>query len=187
MHLIGRNAGASAVRLCGPSTRVSPDNAPSGAVTAREMAECVEDRGGRGRPVDRERRVRDARRGAVVHGFDHFRDGRDTGDGFLSEGAERIGHRAEEPAVNVDGTAAHALDHTGVGERATFKAGQDEIALGADAIPEHADDRGPEFLERVAAEHRAADADHAGLQLRDGEEGRRLRPGRGDGTDHERR
>ena len=89
--------------------------------------------------------------------------------GFLGELAQRVRHGADEPAVDVDRAAAHAGNDAGVGQRAAFEPGQNQIAARADAVAQHADDVDLELVEAIALEDGAADADHAGPDLIDGE------------------
>ena len=48
-----------------------------------------------------------------------------------------------------------------VGERSALEPGEDQVALRADDVVQDAEDVDLEFFDRVAGEHRAADADHA--------------------------
>ena len=110
---------------------------------------------------------------------DHLRDRRDPGNRFLGELAERIRHRADEPAVDVDRAAAHAGDDAGVGQRPALEPREDQIAFRTDDVAEHAKDVDLELVEPVALEDRPADAGHAGLQLVQREEpALRRQPGR---------
>jgi len=99
----------------------------------------------------------------------HLGDWRDARDRLLRELSERIRHRPDEAPVDIHGAAAHAGDDTGVGERAAFELGENQVAARADDITEHAENVDLEILELVALEHRPAGADHAGFQLIDGE------------------
>ena len=89
--------------------------------------------------------------------------------GSLENWPERIRDRADQPAVDVDGAAAHPGDDAGLGERATFEPGQDQIAPRADDVAQHAEDVNLEFLQPITLEDSATDADHAGLELVDRE------------------
>ena len=109
----------------------------------------------------REARTAPAERG----GIGHLGDRRDAGDRFLRELAELIGHGADQPAVDVDRAAAHPGDDAGLGQRAAFELGQDEVALRRHHALERADDPDGELLDGVAAEDGAPDADHAGTDL----------------------
>ena len=79
---------------------------------------------------------------------------------------ELIGHGADQPAVDVDRAAAHPGDDAGLGQRAAFELGQDEVALRRHHALERADDPDGELLDGVAAEDGAPDADHARADFR---------------------
>ena len=79
---------------------------------------------------------------------------------------ERVGHGADQPAVDVDRAAAHAGDDAGVGERTAFEPREDQVAARADDVLEHAEDVDLELLDAGAVEDGPADADHARPDLR---------------------
>ena len=81
--------------------------------------------------------------------------------GFLRERADRVRDRADQPAVDVDRAAAHAGDDAGFGERPAFEPREDQVALRALDVAQHAEDVDLEVLQLGALEDRAADADHA--------------------------
>ena len=100
--------------------------------------------------------------------LDHLVDRRDARDRFLGELAERIRDGADEPAVDIDGAAAHPGNHARVGQRSAFELGENQVAARADDVAQHAEDVDLEFIEPITLEHGAADADHARLELVDG-------------------
>ena len=67
----------------------------------------------------------------------HLGNGGDAGDGFLAELPNSVGQRAQQLAVDVDGAAAHACDHSGVLWFGALETGQDHILTGAEDIFEH--------------------------------------------------
>ena len=64
----------------------------------------------------------------------HLRDGGDPGDGFFAELTNSVGERAQQLAVDVDGAAAHACDHSGVLWFGPFETRQDHVLAGAEDI-----------------------------------------------------
>jgi hypothetical protein len=113
------------------------------------------------------------RHGTARHpgGVFHLGNRRDSRDRFLRERPDGIRHRADQPAVDVDGAAAHALRHTGLGERPPFELRQDQIASGTLNVAEDAEDVDLELFELGALKDRAADADHARTDFVDGHQG----------------
>ena len=71
-------------------------------------------------------------------------------------------------------------DDAGVGERAAFEPGQDEVAVRPDDVLEDAEDVDLEFLDARAVEHGPADADHARAGSPDPHLGRSGAPDRGE-------
>ncbi len=90
----------------------------------------------------------------------HFGDRRNPGDRFLRKAAERVRHGADQLAVDVDRAAAHAGNHAGMGQWTAFELGENQVAVCADDVFEHADDVDLEFLDVRAVEDGPADADH---------------------------
>ena len=89
------------------------------------------------------------------------------GNRLLGERAQRVRHGADEPAVDVDRAAAHAGDDAGVGERPAFEPRENQIAVRADDVLEHAENVDLELLDAGALEYRPADRDHAGTDFVD--------------------
>jgi hypothetical protein len=136
---------------------------------------------GRGRPWTREIAGRRTRGRAVDRGG-HLGNRRDAGDRFTRKRSDGVGHGADETAVDVHRTAAHALDDAGGRERTAFELGKDQVAAGPEYVPQHADDVGAEVLDGLAGKDGPADAHHAGTDFVDREEGLALRR-RGDDAD----
>ena len=111
-------------------------------------------------------------RGRVLHLLDR----RDAGDRLLRERADRVGDGANQPAIDVDRAAAHALGDAGLGERPAFEPRQDQVAPGPLHVLEDAQDVDFEFLKLGPLEDRAPDPGHPGADLADGHDrGRRAR------------
>ncbi len=110
------------------------------------------------------------RAGGAVGGVDHVGDRGDAGDRLLREGAERVGHRADEPAVDVDGAAAHPLHDARVGQALPGQPGQDQVAPRPDRVGQRPEDLDLEFGPRVALEDADPGAVHPGLDLVHGHE-----------------
>src|SRR5262249_51107771 len=107
--------------------------------------------------------------------FDHLVDWRDPGDWFLGELSERIRNGADQTPIDIDRAAAHTGDHARIRERSAFELGGNQIATRTDDVAQHAEDVNLEVLQLIALKHGAAGANHAGLELIDGERGRRSR------------
>ncbi len=97
----------------------------------------------------------------------HFANRCNAGNWLFRETAERVRHRADQFAVDVDGAAAHAGDHAGMRERPAFELGENQISPRPDHVLQDADDVRPEFFDMGAIEHRVSDADHAGPDVVD--------------------
>ena len=117
---------------------------------------------------------------ATVDRRQHLGNRRDSGDGLTREGAQGVRDGADEPAVHVHRTAAHALHHPRGGQGTTFEFCEDQIPPWRHHVLEHADDVRAEFLELGPRIHRSADADHAGPDVGHRHE-RGLRTGRSQG------
>ena len=123
--------------------------------------------GGRCRKRRRPRR-RPRDRGPVGVRRGHLADRRDAGDGLPGKRAQRVGDGADQPVVDVDGAAAHALDDPGFGQRPAGQPGHDDVAARAHDVAQHAQDLDPELLAPGAVEHGEADAAHARPHLVEG-------------------
>ena len=93
----------------------------------------------------------------------HVLDGPYAGDGIFGE-RKRHGHRAHQPAIDIDRAAAHARHDPGMFERPAREPRQDERFLGADVI-QHAQDLDLEFVDLAARKDGPAGAAHAGLDV----------------------
>ena len=112
----------------------------------------------------------------------HLRDGCDPRDGFFRKTAERVRDGANQLAVHVYWTAAHASDDAGVRERPSFEPGQNQIPVGPDDVFEDPQDVCLEFFDMRPVEDRPADPHHAGTDVVDSHLRRRGRCERGDGA-----
>ena len=79
------------------------------------------------------------RSGQIAH-LDHLCDGGNAGDGFLGELPDAIRERAHQLAVDVDGAAAHAVNHAGVLGFGAMELGENEVLAGAARAAQHAQD-----------------------------------------------
>jgi hypothetical protein len=105
---------------------------------------------------------------------EHLVDRGDPGDGVLGE-AEAVGHGADELAVDINRTAAHAGDDAGRFEAMSFEPGQDDAAFGRGVLQD-AEDLGVEVLDGLALKDALPVSLHARLDLGQGHgDGRRLR------------
>ncbi len=95
----------------------------------------------------------------------HLGDRRDTGNRLFGEGANRVRDGTDEPAIDVDRAAAHALRHAGAGQRSPFEPGQDEVALRPLHVAQHTEDVDLELLQLGSFEDGSADANHPGPDL----------------------
>lgn len=93
----------------------------------------------------------------------HLIDGRNPRDGLLGV-RKAVGDRADDLAVDEDGTAAHALDDPGLVHGLAPEPGQDQAPLRLD-VGEDAQDLDVRFLDRVAGEDAPGFAGHAGLDI----------------------
>ena len=98
-------------------------------------------------------------------GVDHLLDWRDAGDRLGRKCAKGIGDGADEPAVDVDGASAHALNDSCPREGTALETCQDQASLGTVDVVEDTDHVNSEFLTGRAFEDRHTDADHSGLHL----------------------
>ena len=87
------------------------------------------------------------------------------GDRLRRERPDRVRHRADQPAVDVNRAAAHPGGDAGFRQRTALEPRQDQIAVRPLDVAQHADDVRLELLEVGALEHRAADADHSWLDF----------------------
>jgi hypothetical protein len=90
----------------------------------------------------------------------HLGDRCNAGDRFLRELSERVRNGADQFTVDIDRAAAHAGNHAGRRERAALESREDQVAVGADDVLEHAEDVGFELFDARAVEDRSPDADH---------------------------
>ena len=97
--------------------------------------------------------------------------------GSFENDSDRIRDRADQPAVDVDGAAAHSLRDAGLGQARAFEPRQNQIALRSLDVAQHAENVDLEVLQVGAGEDRAADPLHARADLVDGHQrcGRRKR------------
>ena len=103
---------------------------------------------------------------------DHLVERRDAGNRLALELAERIRDGADQPAVHVDGAAAHPGDDAGGRQRAALEPREDQVPAGADDVAKDAQDMDLERLDAIAFEHGPADAFHAGNDFLDGHDRR---------------
>ena len=103
--------------------------------------------------------------------------------GSFENAPERVRHGADEPAVDVDRTAAHPGDDAGGRQRSAFEPRQNQIPVRADDVFDDAKNLHREFVDAGAFEHCAADAHHAGANLGHAH----LRRGRADDREGKRR
>lgn len=96
----------------------------------------------------------------------HLLDGRDSGDGFFGVG-KAVGDRADDLAVQEDGTAAHALDDSGLVDGFPPQPGQDQVPPGLD-VGENAQDLDVGILRGVAGEDAPGLPGHARLDIAEG-------------------
>lgn len=107
-------------------------------------------------------RRREARAG------NHSLDWTYAGDRLLREWKPER-YRAEQFAVDINGAAAHALQHTGFGERAAAEARENDRLFWRD-IFQDSEDLDLELLDLTALENGAANAAEAWVDFFDGEE-----------------
>ena len=99
---------------------------------------------------------------AERRGVGHLGNRCNAGNRLLRERAERVRDCTNQPAVDVHRTAAHASDDAGVGERSAFEPRQNQVAVRADHILEHAENMGFELFDSSAVEYGSADGHHPG-------------------------
>ncbi len=97
----------------------------------------------------------------------HLGDRRNPGNRFGREGPDRVRHRADQAAVDVDRAAAHARGHSGLRERSTLEAREDEVAVRTLDVPQDPENVDLELLKIRPLEDGAPDTDHARLDLAD--------------------
>ena len=96
---------------------------------------------------------------------DHLCNRRDPGYRFLGERSQRVGHGADQLAVEVHRAAAHSGDNACLGKRPTFELREDEIAARSNDVAKHADDVNVEFFDLVALPHGVTRGHHSGFDL----------------------
>ena len=112
--------------------------------------------------------------GHVAH-FEHLFDGRDAGNGIFGELADAVGERAEQLAADIDGAAAHALDHAGIFGFGAVELGQDHVLAGAARAAQYAQNLNLHGLGGGALEDGPRRAGHAGAYLAEREKSGILR------------
>jgi len=110
----------------------------------------------------------------VAH-FEHLFNGRDSGNGILGELADTVGERAEQLAADIDGAAAHALDHAGIFGFGAVELGQDHVQAGAACAAQYAQDLNLHGLGGGALEDGPRRACHTGTHLAEREKSGILR------------
>ena len=74
-----------------------------------------------------------------VADLEHLLDGGDAGDGLPGELADAVGERACQLTVDIDRTAAHAFDDSGVFGFVAVEPGEDEVLAGAASAAQDAE------------------------------------------------
>ena len=91
-----------------------------------------------------------ARLETALHHRQHVGDRGDSADRLLRKRpAER--NRSQQPPVDVDGTAAHAANHSGLLESRPRQAGEDEVLPGTEAVALETDDLDAEGVDGGSA------------------------------------
>lgn len=108
---------------------------------------------------------------------DHGLDGPDAGDRLFREWKPER-YCSQEFAVDINRTAAHALEHSGFGQRPAAEAGEDDRLLWRDIFKD-TEDLDLELFDAVALEDGAPDAAEAWVDFFEGEEVLSCRRGAG--------
>ena len=112
------------------------------------------------------------RSGRVERGrIDHLGNRRDARERLFRERAEGVRDSTRQSAVDVHRASAHAGDDAGIGERAPFEPGQNQIAPRSNHVPEHAENVNLELFDFAPLPNGEPGGFHAGLDLIDGKVG----------------